>query len=174
MDFKTLFQKVSPKLKAIAKNQYFFSPLIDKDDLYQEMCIHLWVNFSDGLPSGINEAYVIQGCRFYLLNYIRKNYPHVRIISLEEPLNEDGCTLKDILPDRKEPLRKSLDRKLTIIDIKNNGFTKREKQVFLLLLDGYTTREVGARLGISHVRVIKLKQNLIKRWNRKVRRYQRR
>jgi DNA-binding CsgD family transcriptional regulator len=43
----------------------------------------------------------------------------------------------------------------------NNGFSKREKDVFGLLLEGYTVREAGEKLGISHVMVVKLKNRLI-------------
>jgi len=44
----------------------------------------------------------------------------------------------------------------------NNGFSKREKDVFGLLLEGYTVREAGGKLGISHVMVVKLKNKIIK------------
>jgi len=47
--------------------------------------------------------------------------------------------------------------KMLIEKINNNGLTKREKEVFNLGLEGLTTREIGGRLGISHVMVVKLK-----------------
>ena len=46
---------------------------------------------------------------------------------------------------------------MLIEEILNDGLTRREKEVFCLALEGLTTREIGSRLGISHVRVVKLK-----------------
>ena len=42
----------------------------------------------------------------------------------------------------------------------NNGLTPREKEVFILALEGLTVREIGDRLGVSHVRVVKLRANI--------------
>jgi len=127
----------------------------------------LWKNYKDGQPAGINEAYIVRGCEFHILNILRKEREKARIASLEEPLDEDGGTLKDILPDTKEPLDKFIDRNLTIEDIKNNGCTKREKEIFSLLLNGLTVREAGKELGISHVMVVKVKNRIIKKWQKK-------
>ena len=143
MDFEALFTKISPGLKRIARSHNGHGFFIDEEDLYQEMCIHLWNNFKDGVPAGINEAYIVKGCEFHILNYLRKEREKARTVSLEEPLNENGYTLKDILPDAKEPLDSYIDRKITISEIKNNGITKREKEVFSLILKGFTVRDMG-------------------------------
>ena len=90
MDFETLFKKTSPRLKRIARSYNGRSFFIDEWDLYQEMFIHLWNNFKDGAPAGMNEAYIVKGCEFHILNYIRKEREKATIVSLEEPLNEDG------------------------------------------------------------------------------------
>jgi len=169
MDFEALLKKVSPRLKRIASSHNGHGFFIDEEDLYQEMCIHLWNSFKDGVPVGINKAYIVRGCEFHILNYLRKQREKARIVSLEKPLNEDGCTLKDILSDSKEPLDRCLDREAIINDIKNNGFSKREKEVLPLLLEGYTVREIGEKLYISHVMVVKLKQRIIKKCQKKIR-----
>ncbi len=163
MDFDTLFEKISPRLKRVARSRNGHGSFIDDGDLYQEMCIHLWNKFKDGVPDGINEAYIVRGCEFYILNYLRKVREKVILLSLEESVNENGKTLKDILPDIKEPVDRCIDRKAVIEDVKNNGFSRREKEVFLLLLEGYTVREIGGKLGISHVMVVKFKQRIIKK-----------
>ncbi len=167
MNFETLLETISPRLKRMAKSHNGHGFFIHEEDLYQEMCIHLWKNYKDGQPTGINEAYIVKGCEFHILNYLRKEREKARIVSLEESINEEGGTLKDILPDGKEPLDKFIDRDLTIEDIKNNGFTKREKEVFSLLLSGLTVREAGKELGISHVMVVKVKNRIIKKWQKK-------
>lgn len=172
MDFETLLKKISPILKRIAKSHNGHGFFIDEEDLYQEMCIHLWSNFGDGTPGGVNTSYIVKSCEFYILNYLRKVREKARIVSLEEPINEDGDTLKDILPDRKEPLDKFIDRDLTIKDIRNNRLSRREREVFSLLLKGLTVREAGKELGVSHVMVVKVKNRIIKKWQRKIEGYQ--
>ena len=170
MDFETLLERVSPRLKILAKrlvNGYNIHGFFDEEDLYQEMHIHLWNNFGNGVSAGLNNAYIVKGCEFYIRNYLRKKREKARILSLEKPINEYGDTLKDILPDTKEPLDSYLDRKITISAIKNNCITNKEKEVFLFILEGYTVREIGKKLDISHVMVIKYKQRIIKKWQRK-------
>jgi len=167
MDFETLLKKISPRLKTMTKSRNGHSLFIDQDDLYQEMCIHLWNNFKGGAPDGINEAYIVRGCEFHLLNYLRKEREKATIVSLEEPINEEGNTLEDILQGRGEALDNCIDRELTLEDIRNNGLSKREEDVLSLLMESYTVREIGVRLGISHVMVVKLKKRIIKKWQRK-------
>lgn len=172
MDFETLLKKISPILKIIAKSHNGHGFFIDEEDLYQEMCIHLWSNFADGLSGGVNTSYIVKSCEFYILNYLRKAREKARIVSLEEPINEDGDTLKDILPDRKEPLDKFIDKDLTIEAIRNNCLSRREKEIFSLLLKGLTVREAGKELGVSHVMVVKVKNRIIRKWQRKIEGYQ--
>ncbi len=167
MDFNILFNKIAPKLKMIARRHNGHGFFIDEDDLYQEMCIRLWNNFKDGVPDGINEAYIARGCEFHILNYLRIKREKAHLISLEEPIGENGTTLKEFLPNKEESLDRYINRTITIDTIKNNGFSKREKEVFSLLLEGYTVREAGNKMGVSHVMVIKLKQSIIRKWKEK-------
>jgi len=167
MDFETLLKKISPRLKRIAKSRNGQSFFIDQDDLYQEMCIHLWSNFKGGVPDGINEAYIVGGCEFHLLNYLRKEREKATIVSLEEPINEEGNTLEDILQGMGEALDNHIATELTLEDVRNNGLSKREQAVLSMLMKSYTVREIGMRLGISHVMVVKLKKRIIKKWQRK-------
>ncbi|NOZ64013.1 MAG: sigma-70 family RNA polymerase sigma factor [Caldiserica bacterium] len=168
MDFKTLYEKVSPRLKKIALRYRGSSYFIDSDDLYQEMCMHLWDRFKNGMPEDMNEAYVIRGCEFHILNFLRKTRDKAIVLSLDRPFNEENDTLQDILSDTGESLERYLDRKMLLDKIRNNGLSRREKEVFLLLLKGYTLREIGKELGISHVMVNKFKQRIIKKWQKKL------
>jgi DNA-directed RNA polymerase specialized sigma subunit len=63
-------------------------------------------------------------------------------------------------------LSRNLEVQLTIDEILSNGYSPMVKRVFALLLQGLTTREVGARVGVSHVRVVKLKQELIREYQK--------
>ncbi len=54
-----------------------------------------------------------------------------------------------------EYLRK-LDNRLIAETIRNNGLEPKEKQILGFYAEGLTTRQIGERLGVSHVRVVKL------------------
>ena len=168
MNFEDRLRKITPRLKKIARYHKALGFFIDEDDLYQEMCAYLWNSFRDGVPGNLNDAYIVKGCEFYILNYLRMKREKAMVVSLEKPLNGSGWTLKDILPDTKEPLANYVDRKMTINEIRNNGITEREKEVFSFIIKGYTTREIGKELGISHVMVVKYKQKIIKNWRKKI------
>lgn len=168
MEFEKLYKRVSPRLKRIAGFYNGRGYSFDRDDLYQEMCSHLWSNFKDGVPERLNDAYIIKGCEFHILNYMRKEKEKIRRVSMEEPINENGDTLRESLAGNVESLDKTADKKFLVDYIMNNGFSRREKDIFRLLLKGYTVRETGERLGISHVMVVKLKNRLISKVTRLV------
>lgn len=170
MSFEGLYNRISPRLRIIARRYSNGSVFTKQDDLYQEMCIYLWENYKEGGREGINDAYIIKGCEFHVRNYLRVKREKTRMLSLESPIDEEGNTLKELIPFSCEDLDREVDRKITIDSIMNNGFTKREKEVFEFLIKGFTVREIGARLGISHVMVVKLKKSLIKKWQREEKR----
>jgi len=146
--------------------------LLEANDLYQEMTFYLWEKFKDGVPAYINRSYIIQGCKYHILNYLRKKRNKVFLMSIDEPINERGDTLKDILPASKKNPKKDIDTELTTEQILDGGLTEREKEVFLLLLEGYTLREAGKKLGISHVRVIHYRRKIRDRWEKTIQGYQ--
>ena len=162
MDFETLFKKISPRLKRIAKSHNGHGFFIDEDDLYQEMCIYLWDHYKYGMPKGINEAYVTRGCEFHILNYLRKNRNKVYIVRIDQPVNDNGETGEYILTDNSKPIEEILDKEMVMDYVKNNGFGEKEKAVFFLLIEGRTARETGELLNMSHVMVLKYKKKLIR------------
>lgn len=166
MDFRILLDKITPALRNIARRHCLYG-FYDAEDLYQEMCLYLLKNYRSGLPIGINEAYVIKGCEFHLLNFLRKGRPKAFLTSLDRTISDDKTTLKDILADDKESLASALERRLNIDEIKSLNLTKKENDVLSLLLKGHTVREAAKRLGVSHVMVLKHKKNIIKKWRSK-------
>ena len=46
--------------------------------------------------------------------------------------------------------------------------TRREKDVIELLAQGDTLRDIGKRLGISHVRVLKIRENISGKFARRL------
>jgi len=163
MSFERLIKRISPTLRRITYKLNGHFSFFNDDDLYQEALIHLWLDFKAGKLSDKTDSYLLQGCYFHLKNYIRKNYAKVNLISLENMINGEGESfdLDNILSlENPGSCFDLINCKLLIEKINHNGLTKREKEVFRLSLDGLTTREIGNRLGISHVRVVKLKSRI--------------
>jgi RNA polymerase sigma factor (sigma-70 family) len=164
MTFEDLVNKVSPKLKGIVYKLNTHCSFLNDKDLLQESLLYLWVEFKEGNLSGHTDSYILQGCYFYLKNYLRKFRDRGRLISIEGLVNEEGADLEEVLSwQHYKPGAEiiQLDNKILVDKIRNNGLTDREKQVFILWLEGLTTREIGRKLDISHVRVVRL-QNSIK------------
>ena len=162
MSFEELVKRISPILKRITYKLNGHFSFFNDEDLFQEALVFLWDSFKKGKLDDKTDSYILQGCYFYLKNYLRKVGKRVRSVSIyakkeedtsfeETLLLDDGCTQKFL---------DYLDSKLLIEAILNNGLTKREKDVFSLCAEGLTTREIGKRLGISHVRVVKLRSNI--------------
>lgn len=160
MDFTMLTKKINPTLKRIAYKLNGRYTAFDHDDLYQEALMHLWGEFLNGRLKDKTDSYILQGCYFHLKNYIRKTKSKPNIFSLEELMkgpDESETDTSFLLRDTaSEALRDSLSDKLLVETIQNNGFTPKEKSVLMFLKDGMTTREIGARLGVSHVMVVKM------------------
>jgi RNA polymerase sigma factor (sigma-70 family) len=167
MNFIELYNHIEPYLNRIAKNYSRRNLFADKEDLYQEMCVYLWCHYKKGVPEGVNNSYILQGCRFHILNYLRVKKEKALFLSLEEPIDEKGTALKDVLPEPQEPLERKVERGLVFEKIRNNGFSVKEKEALALLLQGYTVREAAKKMGISHVMIVKYKKRIIKKWHRK-------
>lgn len=160
MAFEELVKKLTPKLRGIAYKLNSHYVFFNHEDLFQEELMHLLEDFRSGKLNDKTDSYILQGCYFHLKNYIRTQKIKVSLISLEAAsADEEGISLKDTLWMQDEPSRhyfSRLNEKLLAETIHNNGFTKREKEVLLYCQDGLTTRDMGKRLGVSHVMVVKL------------------
>ena len=131
MEFEELYKRISPRLKRAASFYNRRGHIFDRDDLFQEMAGYLWGAYKNGVPEGLNDTYIVKGCEFHILNYMRKEKEKVYRISLEEPINENGDILKENIADGQESLDKKVDKKMLVDYIMNNGFSKREKEVLM-------------------------------------------
>jgi len=162
MSFEQLVQTIAPKLKGITHRLNGRFTFFNEDDLYQEAVVHLWADFKEGKLSDKTSSYVLQGCYFYLKNYIRKTQDGVSLVRLSS-LSEDQeeVDLENLISLKKPQTDfNDLYSKIFLEDIQRENWTDREKDVLSLSLRGLTTREIGRQLGISHVAVVKIKSKI--------------
>ncbi len=159
MEFEVLAKKLSPTVKRIAYKLNGRYRSFSHDDLYQEAFLHLWNDFKAGKLEDKTDSYVLQGCYFHLKNYIRKVNEKPNVISLDMAVgDEEDTSLVEVLYSKlgvQEDCRKFLHTKFLVEAIQNNGFSPREKRILMFLKDGLTTRDIGNRIGLSHVSVVK-------------------
>jgi len=163
MKYDELFKTISFRLKKIAAHYNNFVPLLDANDLYQEMIIYLWRMYKDGVPESINENYIVKGCEFHIRNLMRKSQENVKKVTLDKEIDDKGHCLVDLIPDGCRPITEDIDKSLALNYISKNGFSKKDKKIFFLFLDGYTARQIGAKLNISHVAALKSRNKLIEK-----------
>ncbi len=163
ISFNKIVKKLSPVLKRITYKLNGHFTFFNEEDLYQEAVLHLWVDYAGGKLGDKTDSYILQGCYFHLKNYIRIVQDKARLVRIDAPLSKDNFESEYDVLSLEDPksYRDYTSSKMLVEDILNDGLTKREKEVFSFYLDGLTTREIGTKLGISHVRVVKL-QNKIK------------
>jgi len=161
MGFEEFLKRLSPKLKAITYKLNGHYTFFNHDDLYQEAVVFLWQDFHAGKFADKTQSYILQGCFFHLKNYIRKARVRHDLVSLNELVNQEESEWEEILPagDQRDFLD-YLDSKIFVEKMQNNGLTQKEKAILPLCLEGLTTRQIGKRLGISHVMVVKLKSHI--------------
>jgi RNA polymerase sigma factor (sigma-70 family) len=157
MGFAELTKKLAPTVKRIAYKLNGHYRSFSHDDLYQEAMFHLWNNFREGKLQDKTDSYILQGCYFHLKNYIRKVNEKFNIVSIEALLWEDGeRRLEEVLSlPAGDDCRDQLNNKLLCESIQNNGFSPREKRILTFLRDGLTVRQIGQKIGRSHVSVVK-------------------
>ncbi len=166
MSFETLLTRLSPTLKRITRKLNGHFTFMDDQDLFQEALLHLWVRFSSGDLLDKTDSYVLQGCYYHLKNYIRKTRDNAVLLSLSGQDGGDGTPFEETLVAGDIPAYEEAEGKLQIEAIVDSGMSQREKDVLGFSLEGLTTREIGVRLGVSHVSVVKTRNKLKERYER--------
>lgn len=162
MEYENLVKRLSPKLRAISRKVKGKYTYCDEDDFYQEALVHLWVLFERGELSDKMDSYILQGCFYFLKNYIRKLLKAVdeRSVSLETPVDDGECTIADTLSSGSYSGAADSIGIYFFMDGSEKLFNQREKDIFYYQLEGFTTREIGEMIGVSHVMVVKTANNL--------------
>jgi RNA polymerase sigma factor (sigma-70 family) len=159
-DFNALISRLTPGIQGIVHKLQTCSPVMDGDDLTQAALIHLWALFSRGAAQDKTASYLLQGCYHHLRNQLRLR----RHVSREVRLDED-LSRSDLDPADERPLRNAYsfeDQRQGdfLLGSVLAGLTGQEEAVLSQLLNGLTVREIGAHLGVSHVRVVTLTKSI--------------
>lgn len=165
MPFEALIAKLSPTLKRITCKLNGHFTFMDDQDLLQEALIHLWCDFQRGLLDDKTDSYILQGCYFHLKNYIRKSQDSVIMLSLNSIMEDDGPYLEELLIADNLA---SYDGVETLLQIEamGSGISQRERDVLFFCLEGMTMREIGKKMGISHVSVVKIRNKIRERYQK--------
>ncbi|MBF0570328.1 MAG: sigma-70 family RNA polymerase sigma factor [Candidatus Omnitrophica bacterium] len=156
MTFEELIERISPKLKGIVYKIHGSCQSFSEEDLYQEAVLQLWVDYNDGKLSDKTDSYVLQSCFFYLKNHIRKVQDKTSLMRLNMPIDEGSFKLQDVLSLRQEtPVEEDFDIDTLMEEVFKNELSRKEKEIAFFYLQGWTTREIAQRLGLSHVSVVK-------------------
>lgn len=165
MTFEGVVERVSPTLKRITRKLNGHHSFFDDDDLYQEALLHLWNTYAAGTIEDKTDSYILQGCYYYLKNYLRKVRESAIVVSLNDLPGEDNMLPGEMLPSEGTMSFEYLESKLhTEAAIKKSCLNVREGEILSLLMEGSTVREIGSRLGISHVMVIKIKNRIVEKY----------
>jgi len=162
-NFESFMKRLSPTIRRISHRLNGHFTFFNDDDLCQEAYIHLWQSSQDGTLDDKTDSYILQGCYFHLKNYIRVSMDKVKMQSIESPMDEDGTLLKDLIPSQDRTIINEMEEGVLLEHMNRDTMNKREKKTLELSLDGLTTREIGTKLNISHVAVVKIRKRIRER-----------
>jgi RNA polymerase sigma factor (sigma-70 family) len=164
MSFDVLIKRISPTLQRITQKLNGHFTFMDHEDLFQEAVLHLWTDFQGGSLDDKTDSYLLQGCYFHLKNYIRTVQDKAPLVSLSDVVDEEAVRLEEILETEDVAAFDYVDGKMQVEALLDTGLTQREQDVLSLSIEGLTTREIGKKLGISHVAVVKVRNKLKSRY----------
>jgi len=161
MTFEELIERISTKLKGITYKIHGSYHSFSEEDLYQEAILQLLLDYNNGKLSDKTDSYVLQGCYFYLKNFIRTSKQKTSLMSINMPIGEDGLQWQDVLSSETESAGNEESDKDTLMqEVFENKLNRKEKEIVFFYLQGWTTREIGERLGISHVSVVQIEKKI--------------
>ena len=164
-NFEDLIRKLSPTLRGITHKLNGHFTFFDEDDLFQEALEHLWMHYNQNKLDDKTDSYVLQGCYFHLKNYIRKTVDRVKLVSLQK-LTEDGdSTIESFLGYEDRRIEDNIENVSILESAAVKRMKDRERAVLKLSMNGMTVREIGKKLGISHVMVVKIRKNMRKHFS---------
>ncbi len=159
-NFEKLIDRLTPTIRRISHRLNGHFTFFNNDDLCQEALTHLWVMFQRGILDDKTDSYILQGCYFHLKNYIRTAVDKAKIQSIESPVDEDGTILEELIASHGASQEDQLEYKMLYEEIQKSCIDERDLSIVNMCMEGLTMREIGKKLGISHVAIVKLKKRI--------------
>ncbi len=166
MCFEVLVKRIAPTLKRITRKLNGHHSFFNDEDLYQEALTRLWTDYRQGGLEDKTDSYILQGCYFHLRNYLRKTRDNVTLLSLNSPIGEDGINPEDYLNLQDLSALENMERHLQFDFAGKASLTEREKTILGYFIEGLSMREIGSKLGISHVMVLKIRKKIKEKYER--------
>lgn len=158
--FDELMNRLSPTLRRIAHKMNGHRTYFSDDDLAQEAMIHLWNSYREGSIDDKTDSYLLQGAYFHLKNYLRTHLDKVRPESMDAVMTDGETEFGETIAAETALPSDAIDGEELLDKARSGGLDSREMRVLMLFMDGFTTREIGSRLGISHVMVVKIRKRI--------------
>lgn len=158
--FEQIRKRLSPAIRGISHRANGRFTFFSDEDLCQEALTHLWVSFQNGKLEDKTDSYILQGCYYYIKNYIRTTADKAKLVSMEIPIDDGNTMIKDMIISQKESACSDSEEKDLMESADIYGLSEREKEIVRLSLEGLTTREIGLKLKVSHVSVVKMKKGI--------------
>lgn len=166
-ELNEIINRLRYQLKAIIRKINIKYQYIESEDLYQETLLYLWQQNSNGNLKGKNDSYILQGCYYFLKNYIRKyiKFEHGQINHnyYYNTSGKDREANQDNQLDYPGSTTYGLDEYLYYDEFKR-GLSLKEKALLNLRFRGLSSREIGKELGISHTMVSKMRRKIIDKY----------
>ena len=163
-NFEKIITNLSPTLRRITHKLNGHFTFFDEDDLFQEALEHLWICYASDKLNDKTDSYVLQGCYFHLKNYIRKTMDKVKLLSLQKLYEDGDSSLETFLGYEDRSIEESAENTSILESEAVKSMTERERLVLKLSMEGSTVREIGKKLDISHVMVVKIRKGMQKRF----------
>jgi len=103
-----------------------------------------------GASGARRTAYLLQGCYHHLRNELRLRRNKAKELSVEDIENAGGRFVEDAVLVDPCSLEEQVEARQLLTAVRAAGLTNKEEIVLSLSLDGWTVREIGERLGVSH------------------------
>ncbi len=160
-ELNEIINSIKYQLKAIIRKININCQYIDSDDLYQEILLYLWLEKEKGQLKNKNDSYILQGCYYFLKNYIRKNIKTVAVSKQPYPSREEmSYGMKEATELATKSDNKYFLDEYLYLDEFSKQLSMREKILLDFLIKGLTNREIAKKLGVSHAMVAKIRKKI--------------